>query len=588
MAHAGLALSLALLYGLVKLLQEYWRPIQWAILCSMPLRELHTTLVRFWSHPLKLGLIETLIAIPIAVLQAATGSLIDSHHALLRLLRSCPPLRHNEKIGFSKLMQWVSSFGVFVVGYERVGFAAVPAIAAPCLVAYSTGYGAPMGPGIARTLTALLSVRRSGGLIVGRRSFCSRISRYCTSLVLKRLKIVIGIGLIAFMIVSSVSGFVLFSYKIGMEGKDAVLSLKTHMQESNYAERIGLNQWIEENQVPELIDAYMFKFYETLSQQIDSLALYYNVTEIVEGVQRYLIRPIAERAPEQESRRSFLNKFYALVKRVKKREWIGICKDSNVVLREMMSSRAWGDLVEKVRGFVLHSLDVPKRVFASGSMVLMGSANMFFSFVVSIVSGAAELLNFISQLMVFFWLLYYLITSDFGGVMDHVLGMLPISKLTRVRCAEVLDRAVSNVLLAAAKITIFQGCITYLLFRFYQIHFLYMSTFLAVMSAVLPITPTWLSSIPAAAQLAMEARYVEAVLLSVAHLLLLDYGTAAIHDEIPGHSAYFTGLSILGGMALFPSALEGAIMGPLLMTVMIALKNLYVEFVLVYAKETGK
>lgn len=54
----------------------------------------------------------------------------------------------------------------------------------------------------------------------------------------------------------------------------------------------------------------------------------------------------------------------------------------------------------------------------------------------------------------------------------------------------------------------------------------------------------------------MESRYIEAVVLPAIHLILLDYGTVAIQDKIPRRSAYLTGLSILGGIALFPSVLE--------------------------------
>ncbi|OVA20616.1 Uncharacterized protein family UPF0118 [Macleaya cordata] len=584
MAHAGLALSVAILYGLSKLLQQYLRPIQWAILCSMPLRELHSALVRFWSHPLHLGLFETLIAIPVAVLRATTGSLIDSHVALLRLLHNRHPVCPNEKVGFSKLMQWIVSFGVFVFVYERIGPASIPAFTVPCLFAYATGCGTPSTPGVASTLSAISSARRNK--IVPKSSIWSRISRYITSVMLKRLKVTVCFGLIMFMIVGSVSGFVLFSYKIGMEGKDAVISLKTHLQENNYAERIGLNKWMDENQVPELIDTYSTKFCQTVSQQIDSLALQYNVTEIVKGVQQYLIKPLGDSFngsfPEKVRHRPFSEKLYCLQAKVRNREWKVIFRDINGVFRVFISVIAKDDLLEEVKGFVLRSLDISKQLFVSSTMVLAGSANLLFSLVISVVSGAAGLFNFVSQMMVFFWLLYYLITSDSGGAMDHVLGMLPLSKSTRVRCAVVLDHAVSSVLLATAKVAFFQGCLTYLLFRFYSIHFLYMCTFLAVMSAA--ITPTWLSSIPAAAQLAIEARYVEAVLLTVIHLVLMDFGTEAIQEEIPGHSSYLTGLSILGGMALFPSVLEGAIMGPVLMTVMIALKNLYVEFVLASGK----
>ncbi|KAH7440743.1 hypothetical protein KP509_03G008500 [Ceratopteris richardii] len=609
MAHGLMGLLILVLYGLWMLLDEYRKPIQWAVLCSMPLREIQKALVQFWEIPLKQGILQTVCAIPCAVIKAFVGTIMDARISLHYLL-GFNKVKHHRQVGFSTLMQWLVSFAIFTLGYEFFGPAPLVTAAFLGMLVYAAG--ASIG-----LITPLSTEHPDGGqvtwsMLSGKHQklrneprlrpihsivqFFKLVNMRCTSSFLGSLHFVTAVFLILMLILASLAGPIIFSYKVGMEGKDAVLALKARIEKSNYAEHVGLKKWIEENKVSDVIETYTSKAYDSITEQIDGFAALHNLTGVFETGKRYLLKDSGWKDGDegrfdfsfhvgpspilveylQKIRSKFSNYDF-------KGAYYELEKAGLALLEHFHISKE--DLRDKVRQWGRRWLDVGKQVAISSSTILVGSMYFMVSVAYSIASGAAGVLRFFMQGVVFFSVLYYLIVSETGGVMKQVLSIVPLSESTRNRCASVLEDTVSSVLLSTAKAALFQAVFTWLLFRFFGIHFLYMSTLLALLSKLLSLPFCFqASSLLGVAQLAVEGRYIESLVLIVVHNGVVRYALAKICKGSPHHN--FAGLSLAVGIVLFWHSPERAIIGPLIITLLVAVKNLYLEFILKDIKQS--
>jgi hypothetical protein len=471
MAHAGLAIAISVLFGIGVLLRDYWEPIQWAVLISMPLRELQGALVSFWEEPLQKGLLESIMATPVAMFKAVVGTASDLHNAVLGMIskRDTPP----NKVGFAKIFLWLLSFAICTIGYDLLGPVVLASTALVGLLLYAASTS--LVPALLEMCPILSSSsdekQHKFSTIVIQPLFNTArwMNQAVTRSLVASLPRVVAIWLILAMIMGSLGGAVILSYKVGMETKDAIVIMKTHVQSNNYAEKIGLSQWIEENNVSQQIDAYWVQAYDTLMQQVDVFVEKNNLTEAAEVGKEFLRG--ASRKPtvigaENETDAAALDiPSHPLVERLQDIKaklqsydfggaYIELEAAMGLALQLLQIGKE--EFFEKAKQTLQKSSEVGKTVLVSGTN-LMGRGFYFMLFLWnSLASGAAGVINFFTQSVIFFSVLYYLITSESGGVMNQILNMVPLSDPIRSRCATVLDHAVSSVLLATLKTAFFQ------------------------------------------------------------------------------------------------------------------------------------
>jgi len=133
---------------------------------------------------------------------------------------------------------------------------------------------------------------------------------------------------------------------------------------------------------------------------------------------------------------------------------------------------------------------------------------------------------------------------------------------------------------SSVRVWLFHAGLTWVLFSVFGVtRILYISMLLSGTLSILPFPPNYIVTLPAVLQLAAQGQLWSGVLLALIYYLTSTSAFHAIYEDIPSSPhPYLTGLSVLGGMNVFQPAINGAIMGPMLLVAMTCGFNLYKAF----------
>lgn len=174
---------------------------------------------------------------------------------------------------------------------------------------------------------------------------------------------------------------------------------------------------------------------------------------------------------------------------------------------------------------------------------------------------------FVLQLLVFRQVLSLLLDAK-GDIIYMGLRVLPLEldESTVERLDEVLSRTTRGVFVATFKVAYFHAFATWLLFTWFGARLKYVSVLVCTALSVVPVIPSFLIAIPDTIMLYSHSPYTALTFLALNFVLWFGFIDLAIYREIDSApNAYITGLSVLGGFALF--RLPGAVVGPMLICI---------------------
>lgn len=192
---------------------------------------------------------------------------------------------------------------------------------------------------------------------------------------------------------------------------------------------------------------------------------------------------------------------------------------------------------------------------------------------------AGGVVNFILKSVVFLTVLFHILSSPADPAV-RLVELIPVSDRVKDVAVAALTRGVRGVLVSCVKLALFHAAFTWITFRAFGVHFVYTSTLASGAAAVLPLLASWSVALPAALSLLAKGQGLKGAALVVLHWVTLVVVDIDIYQsEIRVVHPYIVGLSVVGGMCVFDPALQGAVLGPLLVTALATGYNLYQELV---------
>ena len=192
---------------------------------------------------------------------------------------------------------------------------------------------------------------------------------------------------------------------------------------------------------------------------------------------------------------------------------------------------------------------------------------------------AGGIVNFILKAVVFLTVLFHILNSELDPAV-RLVELIPVNDRVKDVAVHSLTRGVRGVFVSCAKLALFHAAFTWVTFRAFGVHFVYTSTLASGATAILPLLASWSVSVPAALGLLAKGEGLKGVALVVMHWVVLIFVDIDIYQsEIQVVHPYIVGLSVIGGMSVWDHALEGAVLGPLLVTALATARNVYRELV---------